>query len=155
MWGWTRSGEEGWEAAPWSVKRLRCGFVETDGHGLRIEGSDAVAQHAVGGGGGGGGRTRGAEGGGSPPEGSGAAGVVGRDARLKAPRRRGRDQRGTDGVIELALEQGVGGRFQGSSSWDLRAALHTRAGCAPDATYVSIVYKTDTMSSAIRFDPVE
>jgi hypothetical protein len=37
------------------------------------------------------------------------------DARLKAPRRRGRDQRGADGVIELALEQGVGGRFQGSS----------------------------------------
>jgi hypothetical protein len=48
------------------------------------------------------------------------AGVVGRDARLKAPRRRGRDQRGADGVIELAqLEQGVGGRFH----WRARA-LH-------------------------------
>jgi hypothetical protein len=106
-WGWSHSVEEGWEAAPWSV--------ETDRYGLRIKGSDAVAQHAVGGGGGEGGRTRGAEGGGSPPEGSGAAGVVGWDARLKTPRRRGRDQRGADGVIELALEQGVGGRFQGSS----------------------------------------
>jgi hypothetical protein len=50
-WGWghsvyIRRGGLGGIAL---VRRLRCGFVETDGHGLRIKGSDAVAQHAVGG----------------------------------------------------------------------------------------------------------
>jgi hypothetical protein len=63
-------------------------FAESNGHGLRINGSGAAAQHAVSG---------------RPPEGGGAAGVVCWNARLKAPRRRGRDQRGADGVIERLM----------------------------------------------------
>ena len=40
------------------------------------------------------------------------------------------DQRGVDGVIELALEQGVGGRFQGSSPARARL-VRGRSALAP------------------------